>query len=191
MIRLVGTGAARLLAAGLVLGIAVTAAADRALRGGCSASPPSMPELRLPRLRSSPRSRWPPSPTQRYAQRVSRQRTPCAANEGRRRQPFQDCTVLEQSTAASRPGVCPLPTTSNLHGPRSKVLPTPNRQVPASIGSCLGNWESGVPWTLAVGDWKLTTTSAVSEMPSHAAVVCPLPGDSIPPFPSLTPLLRS
>ena len=33
MIRLVGTGAARLLAVGLVLGIAVTAAADRVLRG--------------------------------------------------------------------------------------------------------------------------------------------------------------
>ena len=33
MIRLVGTGAARLLAGGLVLGIAVTAAADRVLRG--------------------------------------------------------------------------------------------------------------------------------------------------------------
>ena len=33
MIRLVGTGAARLLAAGLVLGIGVTAAADRVLRG--------------------------------------------------------------------------------------------------------------------------------------------------------------
>jgi ABC-type antimicrobial peptide transport system permease subunit len=33
MIRLIGSGAARLLAAGLVLGIAVTAAADRVLRG--------------------------------------------------------------------------------------------------------------------------------------------------------------